>query len=110
LLPDRLLLNTQCKAIRAWLLNENNICELVSFADQAFETVVVDSTLLSFKREQRRSDSVLARRKVSQREVQITERILIPVSYFQLSPSVQFDLNFTPSKLEFIPKNQGELA
>lgn len=28
IIPDRLLLNTQCKAIRAWLLNRNNICEL----------------------------------------------------------------------------------
>jgi type I restriction-modification system DNA methylase subunit len=104
IIPDRLLLNTQCKAIRAWLLNDNSICELVSFEDQVFETVVVDSILLSFQREQRKSEFVRARRKVSQRDVQKTQPITIPVSYFQLSPSAQFDLNFTPSKLELYRK------
>jgi type I restriction-modification system DNA methylase subunit len=104
IIPDRLLLNTQCKTIRAWLLNENSICELVSFADQVFETVVVDSILLSFQREPRKGDSVSARRKVSQRNVQRTQRIAIPVSYFELSPSAQFDLNFTPSKLALYRK------
>lgn len=104
IVPDRLLLNTQCKAIRAWLLNENSICELVSFEDQVFETAVVDSILLSFQREQRKSEFVRARRKVSQRDVQKTQPITIPVSYFQLSPSAQFDLNFTPAKLELYRK------
>lgn len=104
IIPDRLLLNTQCKAIRDWLLNENSICELVSFEDQVFETVVVDSILLSFQREQRKVDFVRARRKVSQREVQRTQPITIPVSYFQLSPSAQFDLNFTPAKFDLYRK------
>ena len=104
IIPDRLLLNTQCKAIRAWLLNENSICELVSFENQVFETVVVDSILLSFQQEQRMVDFVRARRKVSQREVQRTQPITIPVSYFQLSPSAQFDLNFTPAKFELYRK------
>jgi type I restriction-modification system DNA methylase subunit len=104
IVPDRLLLNTQCKAIRAWLLNENHICELVSFEGQVFETVVVDSILLSFQRERRKSDFIRARRKVSQRDVRKTEPIQIPVSYFQLSPSAQFDLNFTTSKFELYRK------
>jgi type I restriction-modification system DNA methylase subunit len=104
IIPDRLLLNTQCKAIRAWLLEENSITELVSFADQVFETVVVDSILLFFRRELRSREFVRARRKVSQRDVQRTQQIEIPVSYFQLSPSAQFDLNFTPSKLALYSK------
>ncbi len=113
IIPDRLLLNTQCKAIRAWLLNENNVLELVSFEDQVFETVVVDSILLSFRRGKRRGDFIRARRKVSQRDVQRTQPTEIPLSYFQLSPSAQFDLNFTPSKLELYRKirtNSVELA
>lgn len=104
IIPDRLLLNTQCKAIRDWLLNENNICELVSFEDQVFETVVVDSILLTFQREQRKNDFVRARRKVSQRDVRKAQPMAIPVSYFQLSPSAQFDLNFAPSKFELYRK------
>jgi type I restriction-modification system DNA methylase subunit len=104
IVPDRLLLNTQCKAIRAWLLNENNICELVSFEDQVFESAVVDSILILFQKQQRRNKHVLARRKVAQRDVRNTDAITIPVSYFQLSPTAQFDLNFTPSKLALYKK------
>jgi hypothetical protein len=104
IVPDRLLLNTQCKAIRSWLLNDNNICELVSFADQVFETVVVDSILLLFQREQRTADFVRARRKVAQQDVHKAQAILIPVSYFELSASSQFDLNYDSSKLALYRK------
>jgi type I restriction-modification system DNA methylase subunit len=107
IIPDRLLLNTQCKAIRDWLLDENSICELVSFADQVFETVVVDSILLLFQREQRKIGFVRARRKVSQQDVQRTEPITIPVSYFQLSPSAQFDLNYSPAKHDLMKRIAG---
>jgi hypothetical protein len=104
IVPDRLLLNTQCKAIRTWLLNENNICELVSFEDQVFETVVVDSILLIFQQDKRSGDFVRARRKVSQRDVRNTQPIEIPISYFQLSPSSQFDLNYTKAKHELLKR------
>lgn len=104
IIPDRLLLNTQCKAIRSWLLNDNDICELVSFEDQVFETVVVDSILLSFQRKHRVSDIVRARRKVSQRNIQKEPTVHIPVSYFELSPSCQFDLNYDPKKLSLLRK------
>jgi hypothetical protein len=104
IIPDRLLLNTQCKDIRAWLLNENDICELVSFAEQVFESVIVDSILLSFRREQRKGDFVRARRKVSQRDIRNARAITIPVSYFKLSPSSQFDLNYTPAKHDLLKR------
>ena len=98
------MLNTQCKAIRTWLLNDNSICELVSFEDQVFETAVVDSILLSFQRQERKSDFVRARRKVAQRDVQKTKPFDIPVACFELSPSAQFDLNYDPNKLEVFKK------
>jgi len=104
IIPDRLLLNTQCKAIRQWLLNENNICELVSFEDQVFETVVVDSILIFFQREHRTSQFVKARRKVAQRDVQRSQVIRIPVSYFELSPSSQFDLNYSVPKHDLLKR------
>jgi type I restriction-modification system DNA methylase subunit len=102
IIPDRLLLNTQCKAIRTWLLNQNNICELVSFEDQVFETVVVDSILIFFQLEQRQSEFIKARRKVAQRDVQRTQTNMIPVSYFELSPSAQFDLNYSLPKHDLL--------
>src|SRR5207245_929983 len=84
--------------------NDNTICELVSFEDQVFETVVVDSILLFFKRETRKNDTVKARRKVAQKDVRRAEVITIPVSYFEFSPSSQFDLNYDPSKLSLYQK------
>ena len=104
IVPDRLLLNTQCKGIRAWLLNDNNICELVSFADQVFETVVVDSILLFFRRGKRQNNFIRARRKVTERDVQRAKKVMIPVSYFELSPSAQFDLNYDANKLGLYQK------
>lgn len=113
IVPDRLLLNTQCKNIRSWLLNDNNIVELVSFADQVFETVVVDSILLQFQRAPRASDFVRSRRKVAQESVNEAQVIMIPLSYFELSASSQFDLNYTPAKLALYTKiraNSVELS
>ena len=104
IVPDRLLLNTQCKTIRTWLLNENCICELVSFADQVFETVVVDSILIFFQRNQPMTNFVKARRKVMQRDVEKAQTITIPVSYFELSPSSQFDLNYSVAKHDLLNK------
>ena len=86
IIPDRLLLNTQCKEIRRWLLNANEICGLVSFEDQVFETAVVDSILLFFQKKTRENLSIKARRKVSQADVRKSQELLIPIEYFELSP------------------------
>ena len=104
IIPDRLLLNTQCKEIRHWLLNSNTILELVSFAEQVFETAVVDSVLLLFQKSPRKTNTTQARRKVSEREILKASPFQIPVAYFELSPSSQFDLNYSPSKHNLITK------
>jgi len=104
IIPDRLLLNTQCKEIRRWLLNDNEICGLVSFEDQVFETAVVDSILLFFQRKARENSSIKARRKVSNTDVRKSPEIIIPIEYFELSPSSQFDLNYDCNKLSLLQK------
>ena len=104
IIPDRILLNTQCKVAREWLLNENSLCELVSFGNQVFEAAVVDSIILIFKRQERISDYIHAKRKVMEDDLRRAETIEIPVSYFELSPSAQFDLNYTPSKHGLLSK------
>jgi len=104
IIPDRILLNTQCKVVREWLLNENSPCELVSFGDQVFESAVVDSILLIFKKQKRSSSCIRAKRKVLENDLQKVEAVDIPVSYFELSPSAQFDLNYSPSKHGLLSK------
>jgi adenine-specific DNA-methyltransferase len=49
IIPDRLLLNTQCYNIRDWLLSEQTIIELDSFDESVFENAVVDSVILFYK-------------------------------------------------------------
>ncbi|MBN2379046.1 N-6 DNA methylase [candidate division WOR-3 bacterium] len=104
IIPDRLFLNTQCKKIRNWLLNENTIQELVSFENHVFETAVVDSILLFFLRNKRQSEFVKARRKVAQTEIAKVQPINIPISYFELSPTSQFDLNYDSKKYLLVKK------
>ncbi|MBI5436682.1 MAG: N-6 DNA methylase [Nitrosomonadales bacterium] len=104
IIPDRLLLNTQCKDIRHWLLNSNTLLELVSFAGQVFETAVVDSILLIFQKSPRNSDLIQVRRKVSEKEILRSDHLSIPASYFELSPSAQFDLNYSVPKHGIISK------
>ncbi|MFA7233250.1 MAG: TaqI-like C-terminal specificity domain-containing protein [Terrimicrobiaceae bacterium] len=104
IIPDRILLNTQCKAIRHWLLNSNTLLELVSFAEQVFETAVVDSILLLFQKSSRKTNVTQARRKVSEKEIVKTALLEIPFSYFELSPSSQFDLNYSAPKHGLISK------
>jgi hypothetical protein len=64
----------------------------------------LDSILIFFQREHRTSQFVKARRKVAQRDVQRAQVITIPVSYFELSPSSQFDLNYSVPKHDLLKR------
>ena len=104
IIPDRLLLNTQCGAIRAWLLNRNSLCELISFGNQVFEAAVVDSIILIFQNQQRISDFIKAKVKLSENDLHRAMPIQIPAGYFVLSPTSQFDLNYNPAKHRLLSK------
>jgi len=103
IIPDRILLNTQCKEIREWLIKENTLCEFVSFGEQVFEAVV-DSIILLFKRQGGSTDGVLVKRKVTEVGIQQIASIKIPIPYFELSPSLQFDLNYSEEKHALLKK------
>ena len=49
IVPDRLLLNTQCDNIRKWLINEQTVLEIICFGEGVFDTAIVDSIILSYK-------------------------------------------------------------
>jgi adenine-specific DNA-methyltransferase len=107
IVPDRLLLNTQCKEIRKWLLEKQTISEIVSFNDQVFDSAVVDSILVIFQNTKMSRTEVAAKVKVPPQSISITDNRMIPLSYFQLSPSAQFDLNYTNEKHSLITKVAG---
>lgn len=104
IIPDRILLNTQCDSLRKWLLNDNQILEIVSFDEQVFETAVVDSIILSFENSQRKLDYISAKTKASPLNLIEKQSIDIPYVYINLSPSAQFDLNFNHNKYRIIQK------
>lgn len=104
IVPDRLLLNTQCGDLRKWLLDENQIIEVVSFNEQVFDTAVVDSIILTFKTHTRGEYHIHAKVKVSPFKLNESLLIEIPYTYFAYSPSAQFDLNYSPEKNRLIQK------
>ncbi|MBE3115686.1 Eco57I restriction-modification methylase domain-containing protein, partial [Candidatus Bathyarchaeota archaeon] len=104
IIPDRLLLNTQCANLRKWLLNDNQILEIISFDEQVFDTAVVDSIILTFENCPREKDYIIAKVKTSPERIQNSSSIEIPCSYITLSPSAQFDLNYNLNKSHLLKK------
>ena len=107
IIPDRLLLNTQCKEIRKWLLEMQTIHEIASFNDQVFDSAVVDSILVIFQNVPMMRREIRAKVKVSPQTIAVALDKTIPLAYLELSPSAQFDLNYSPAKHALIAKVRG---
>ena len=95
IVPDRVLLNTQCDKLRIWLLKEQQITEIVTFDEAVFEAVV-DNIVIIYKNSQHPYDNVEAKNRVLLDNLENFEPKLIPVSYFLNSPNSQFDLDYDP--------------
>lgn len=104
IVPDRLLLNTQLKDLRQWLLDDTEIREIVSFDESVFDTAVVDSIIIIYQTTKRRSDFIYAKYKASFDDLKKRVSTKIPVSYIKLSSSIQFDLNYNPQKYQLLIK------
>lgn len=104
IVPDRLLLNTQCYDLRSWLLIQQTIIELDSFDESVFESAVVDSIILFYKNIKNVKSKILAKSNVSVSEINYSERINIPNTYFTNSPNKQFDLNYSENKSNLIER------
>ena len=108
IIPDRLMLNTQCNELRNWLLNEQTIIEIDSFDESVFDSAVVDSIILTYKNIKNKSKSIFAKPDVSVSNISNSKKTIIPISYFLSSPSKQFDLNYSPIKSSLIDKIRKE--
>lgn len=104
IVPDRLLLNTQCKELRNWLLNKKTILEIAAFDESVFDSAIVDSIILIYKNEPRVSRFVKVKNRVNIGNINKNLAHLIPVEYFTNSPSQQFDLNYNKKDNELINK------
>ena len=103
IVPDRLLLNTQCDKLRIWLLKEQQITEIVSFDEAVFEAIV-DNIVIIYKNSQESCDNIKVKNKVLLEKLGIFKPKIIPISYFQNSPNSQFDLDFNLNNREIINK------
>lgn len=104
IIPDRILLNTQCQALRTYLLNEQNITEIISFGDFVFESAVVDSIILTYTNNARSNNYILGLTNCSISDLKNNSRKKIPVTHIENSPNNQFDLNYDEEKSRLIEK------
>ncbi len=104
IVPDRILLNTQCDALRSWLFIEKTLIEIASFCEPVFDDAVVDAVIIFFKNERTNFTDIKVKNGVSVSEVKNVEYKLIPHNYFKDSPSNQFNLNYDPTISNIINK------
>jgi len=104
IIPDRILLNTQCKGIREWLLNKQTIIEISSFDESVFETAVVDTIILTYKNLKNNSNFLHSRPLLKVKDLINKNKILIPFSNFRESSNKQFDLSYDKNKSTLLDK------
>lgn len=116
IIPDRLMLNTQCKQLRSWLLNDQNIISIDSFDESVFDSAVVDSIILNYRNSKNEDKYIKSKPNSGILNINEKKSIKIPVAYFNNSSSKQFDLNYsldTSNLLNKIKSNSkllGEIA
>ncbi|ESU19178.1 Type I restriction-modification system methyltransferase subunit [Flavobacterium cauense R2A-7] len=94
IVPDRLLLNTQCADIRKYLLTEQNINEIIAFGELVFESAIVDSIIITYSNSKRNKDFIKALTNCSIESLKSPKRTEIPYSHIDNSPNNQLDLNY----------------
>ena len=103
IVPDRLLLNTQCDRLRRWLLTGQTIIEIDSFAEGVFEAII-DSIIIIYTNTKNCNKEILAKNKVPLENLKRAVSNTIPISYFLNSPNSQFDLSYSPIKADLLTK------
>jgi adenine-specific DNA-methyltransferase len=103
IVPDRLLLNTQLSDLRAWLLNDLSLIEIVSFDETVFESAVVDSIILLFSKGQL-DETVRVKNKATVEGIINQESMIIPKTFFKITQNTQFNLNYNPLASDIITK------
>lgn len=108
IVPDRLLLNTQCNELRNWLLSEMTILEIDSFDESVFDSAVVDSIIIFYINSKHKCKTIKVKDRVGVDNLAMKKPIEIPITYFSESPSNQFDLRYDPKKACLIRKIRHE--
>jgi len=103
IVPDRLLLNTQCDRLRRWLLTDQTIIEIDSFAEGVFEAII-DSIIIIYTNTKNCNKEILAKNKVPLENLKRAVSNTIHINYFLNSPNSQFNLSYSPIKANLLTK------
>ncbi|MBW2062974.1 MAG: Eco57I restriction-modification methylase domain-containing protein [Deltaproteobacteria bacterium] len=103
IVPDRLLLNTQCDKLRKWLLQEQTILEIDSFIKGVFQAVV-DNIIIFYCNNRSQKNNISVKNNVDIENIKNISAFEIPITYFFNSPSNQFDLSYDPKITNLINK------
>jgi len=103
IVPDRLLLNTQCHKLRRWLLTDQAILEIDSFAEGVFEAVI-DSIIIIYGNYKNNNKEIRVKNRVSLKNLSQVLTTDIPISYFLNSPNNQLDLSYNPKSALLLSK------
>ena len=104
IVPDRIMLNTQCEKLRSWLLNEQRIIEITSFGSAVFADAIVDSVIMIYQNTQELYYSVFCRDRILPNELVSARGQKIDKHYFLNSINKQFSLTFDPTVENLIAK------
>jgi hypothetical protein len=103
IIPDRLLLNTQCDKLRKWLLQEQTILEIDSFTKGVFQAVV-HNIIIFYCNKHSQKNNIKVKNNVDVENIDNVSAFEIPITYFINSPSNQFDLSYDPKIANLIDK------
>ena len=98
IVPDRLLLNTQLKDLRSWLLSNNTILSILSFDENVFDNAVVDNVIISFIPKASDDFNIKVKHKTSFTNLFNNDYLNIPTTFFKSSQNTQFYLEYSPIK------------
>lgn len=104
IVPDRLMLNTQCTSLRNWLLHHVCTTLLVTFDESIFDSAVVDSVIVSYQKKSQNQSFIKCKNKISVSDLANSKSLALPISHFDESPSQQFSLSYDETVSSLIRK------
>lgn len=104
IVPDRLLLNTQCVQLRSWLLNEQELKYIISFNEMVFKEAVVDSIIISYQNQACSISHVACFQNANTEQLAAINLVQIPIAHFLESANQQFGLNYNIEESRLINK------
>ncbi len=105
IIPDRILLNTQCNEIRSWLINNQIINEIVSFDEEVFDSAVVDTIIFRYTNlKNKEKFGINIKNNTSLKDLFSKKSKYLKYDYISNTETHQIDINFSENDFEIKKK------